>query len=167
MSVRKNNFGFHSNQKTQGHKHQLNNLYFKHKVCQIKLRHLNTFLQFWLLFYEPHCMCITFPPWSCNLQKLTWISLDIVVVRWWIDGAAASENDIVTAYVFTWSQFVFAFWLSFRGLWLILGPRGPMKGLRRLNLGFVALWVMLWLRFLKEAWVASQVSRFRGLRGFL
>ena len=51
----KNNFGFHSNQKTQGHKHQLNNLYFKYQVCQIKLRHLNTFLQFRLLFHKPHC----------------------------------------------------------------------------------------------------------------
>ena len=40
MSVRKNNFGFHGNWKTQGHKHQLNNLYFKYQVCQMKLRHL-------------------------------------------------------------------------------------------------------------------------------
>ena len=46
---------FHRNRKTQGHKHQLNNLYFKYQVCQMKLRHLNTFLQFRLLFHEPHC----------------------------------------------------------------------------------------------------------------
>ena len=52
----KNNFGFHSNRKTQGHKHQLNNLYFKYQVYQMKLRHLNTFLQFRLIFHEPHCM---------------------------------------------------------------------------------------------------------------
>ena len=55
MTVRKNNFGFHGNRKTQGHKHQLNNLYFKYQVCQIKLRYLNTFLQFRLLLHEPHC----------------------------------------------------------------------------------------------------------------
>ena len=30
IKTRKNDFGFHSNQKTQGHKHQLNNLYFKY-----------------------------------------------------------------------------------------------------------------------------------------
>ena len=56
INDRKNNFGFHGNRKTQGHKHQLNNLYFKYQVCQMKLRHLNTFLQFRLLFHEPHCM---------------------------------------------------------------------------------------------------------------
>ena len=39
-----------------GQKHQLNNLYFKYQVCEMKLRHLNTFLQFRLLFHEPHCM---------------------------------------------------------------------------------------------------------------
>ena len=39
MTVRKNNFEFHSNQKTQGQKHWVNNLYFKYQVCQIKLRH--------------------------------------------------------------------------------------------------------------------------------
>ena len=55
MNVKKNNFDFHSNQKTQGQKHQVNNLYFKYQVCQMKLRHLNTFLQFRLLFLEPHC----------------------------------------------------------------------------------------------------------------
>ena len=55
INVRKNNFGFHSNRKTQGQKHQVNNLYFKYQVCQMKLRHLNTFLQFRLLFHEPHC----------------------------------------------------------------------------------------------------------------
>ena len=54
INAQKNNFGFHSNRKTQGHKHQLNNLYFKYQVCQMKLRHLNTFLQFRLLFHEPH-----------------------------------------------------------------------------------------------------------------
>ena len=42
INVWKNNFGFHSNQKTQGQKHQVNNLYFKYQVCQMKLRHLNT-----------------------------------------------------------------------------------------------------------------------------
>ena len=65
MTVRKNNFGFHGNRKTQGHKHQLNNLYFKYQVCQMKLRHLNTFLQFRLLFHEPHCTIFEikmFPP---------------------------------------------------------------------------------------------------------
>ena len=41
-------------------KHQLNNLFFKYQVCQMKLRHLNTFLQFWLLFHEPHCICKRF-----------------------------------------------------------------------------------------------------------
>ena len=55
INVQKNNFGFHSNRKTQGQKHQVNNLYFKYQVCQMKLRHLNTFLQFRLLFHEPHC----------------------------------------------------------------------------------------------------------------
>ena len=30
IDVQKNNFGFHGNQKTQGQKHQLNNLYFKY-----------------------------------------------------------------------------------------------------------------------------------------
>ena len=56
INVQKNNFGFHSNRKTQGQKHQVNNLYFKYQVCQMKLRHLNTFLQFRLLFHEPHCI---------------------------------------------------------------------------------------------------------------
>ena len=56
IKVQKNNFGFHSNQKTRGQKHQLNNLYFKYQVYQMKLRHLNTFLQFRLLFQEPHCI---------------------------------------------------------------------------------------------------------------
>ena len=37
-NVWKNDFGFHSN--------QLNNLHFKYQTCQMKLRHLNTFLQF-------------------------------------------------------------------------------------------------------------------------
>ena len=55
MTVQKNNFGFHSNRKAQGQKHQWNNLYFKYQVCQMKLRHLNTFLQFRLSFHEPHC----------------------------------------------------------------------------------------------------------------
>ena len=55
INDQKNNFGFHSNQKTQGQKHQVNNLYFKYQVCQMKLRHLNIFLQFRLLFHEPHC----------------------------------------------------------------------------------------------------------------
>ena len=55
MTVQKNNFGFHSNRKNQEHKHQLNNLYFKYQICKMRLRHLNTFLQFRLLFHEPHC----------------------------------------------------------------------------------------------------------------
>ena len=46
INVLKDNFGFHSNQKTQGQKHRVNNLNFKYQVCQMKLRHLNTFLQF-------------------------------------------------------------------------------------------------------------------------
>ena len=54
INVQKNNFGFHSNQKTQEQEHRLNNLYFKYQVCEMKLRHLNTFLQFRLLFQEPH-----------------------------------------------------------------------------------------------------------------
>ena len=40
MNDHKNDFGFHSNQKTQGHKRQLNNLYFKDQHCQMKLRYL-------------------------------------------------------------------------------------------------------------------------------
>ena len=55
INVWKNNFGFHSNHKTQGQKHRVNNLYFKYQVCQTKIRHLNTFLQFKLLFHKPHC----------------------------------------------------------------------------------------------------------------
>ena len=55
IDVWKNNFGFHSNQKTQGQKHGVNNLNFKYQICQIKLRHLNTFLQIRLSFHEPHC----------------------------------------------------------------------------------------------------------------
>ena len=55
ISIKKDNFGFHSNQKTEGQKHRVINLNFKYQVCQMKLRHLNTFLQFRLLFHEPHC----------------------------------------------------------------------------------------------------------------
>ena len=55
MNDQKNNFGFHGNRQTQGHKHQLKNICFKYQVCQIKLRYLNTFLQFRLSFHEPHC----------------------------------------------------------------------------------------------------------------
>ena len=33
IDVQKNNFGFHGNQKTQGQKYQVNNLYFKYQVC--------------------------------------------------------------------------------------------------------------------------------------
>ena len=58
MNDQKNDFGFYSNRKTQGQKHQVNNLYFKYQVYQMKLRHLNTFLQFRLLFHEPRCMRI-------------------------------------------------------------------------------------------------------------
>merc|ERR1712105_208239 len=43
-----------------GQKHQVNNLYFKYHVCQMILRHLNTFLQFRLLFHEPHCSICCF-----------------------------------------------------------------------------------------------------------
>ena len=55
MMVQKNDFGFHGNRKTQGHKHQLNSLYFKYQVCQIKLGHFNTFLQFRLFSHKSHC----------------------------------------------------------------------------------------------------------------
>ena len=55
INVQKNIFGFHSNQKTQGQKHQVNDLYFKYQVCQMILRHLNTFLQFRLSFHKPRC----------------------------------------------------------------------------------------------------------------
>ena len=54
INVWKNNFGFHSNRKTQGQKHWVNNFYFKYQVCQMKLRHLNTFLQFRLYLHEPN-----------------------------------------------------------------------------------------------------------------
>ena len=40
ISVQKDNFGFYSNRKTQGHKHQLNNLYFKYQVCQMNFERL-------------------------------------------------------------------------------------------------------------------------------
>ena len=59
INVQKNNFGFHSNRKTQGQKHQVKNLYFKYQVCQMKLRHSNTFLQLRLLFHEPHCTLVS------------------------------------------------------------------------------------------------------------
>ena len=55
INVQKNDFGFHSNQKTQEQKHRVNNLHFKYQVCQMKFRHLDTFLQFRLLFHKPHC----------------------------------------------------------------------------------------------------------------
>ena len=45
INIHKNNFGFHSNQNTQGQKHQVNNLNFKYQVGQMKLRHLIRFLQ--------------------------------------------------------------------------------------------------------------------------
>ena len=79
----KNNFGFHSNQKTQGHKHQLNNLYFKYQVCQMKLRHLNTFLQFRTVNF-----------W----KKLMRFSL--VFALYWINYSATSTSmrRIVTRY---------------------------------------------------------------------
>ena len=64
INVKKNNFGFHSNQKTQGHKHLLNNFNFKRQVCQMKLKYLNTFLQFRQLFHEPHCS------WCLYLQAI-------------------------------------------------------------------------------------------------
>ena len=54
INIQKKNFGFHSNRKTQGQKHQVNNLYLKYQVCQIKLRYLHTFLQFRPFFHEPH-----------------------------------------------------------------------------------------------------------------
>ena len=65
INVQKNNFGFHSNQKTQGQKHQVNNLYFINQVCQMILRHLHTFLQFRLLFHEPHCIYICLQQKRC------------------------------------------------------------------------------------------------------
>ena len=72
MTVQKNDFGFHGNRKTQGQKHQLNILYFKYQVCRVKSRHLNTFLQFRLLFHEPHCMwygvCSSFRTLGMRLQ---------------------------------------------------------------------------------------------------
>ena len=55
LNVQKNNFGFHGNKKTQGQEHQVNNFHSKYQVCQMKLRHFDTFLQFRLLFHEPHC----------------------------------------------------------------------------------------------------------------
>ena len=63
INVQKNNFGFHSNRKTQGQKHQVNNLYFINQVCQMILRHLNTFLHFRLLFHEPHCRDAEMSTW--------------------------------------------------------------------------------------------------------
>ena len=42
------------------HKHQLNNLHSKYQVCEMKLKHLNTFLQFRLLFHEPHCKAVQY-----------------------------------------------------------------------------------------------------------
>ena len=51
-NVWKNNLGFHSNEKTQGQKQPLNNLYFKYQVCQMKSKHLNTYLQFRLFIHE-------------------------------------------------------------------------------------------------------------------
>ena len=65
INVQKNSFGFHSNRKTQGQKQRVNNLYFKYRVCQMILRHLNTFLQFRLLFHEPYCTC----------AKISWLQL--------------------------------------------------------------------------------------------
>ena len=55
LEVQKNNFGYHSNQNTQGHKHRLNNLYFKYYGYSMKLKHLS-FLQFRLFFHKPHCI---------------------------------------------------------------------------------------------------------------
>ena len=68
INVPKNNFGFNSNWKTQGQKHQLNNLYFKYQICQMKLGHLNTFLQFRLLFHERHCMACAKNTFLGNFQ---------------------------------------------------------------------------------------------------
>ena len=53
--IKRNDFGFHSNRQTQGHKHQLNILDLKHQVCLTKLRYSNIFLQFRLLLHKPHC----------------------------------------------------------------------------------------------------------------
>ena len=78
MTVWKNNFGFHSNQKTQEHKHQLNNLYFKYQVCKMRLRHLNTFLQFRLLFHEPHCR------YYKGFVNFNWISIGFQLDFNWI-----------------------------------------------------------------------------------
>ena len=86
INVWKNSFGFHSNRKTQGQKHRVNNLYFKYQVSQMKLRHLNTFLQFRLLFHEPHCMpewVISVRPLNCDFcaQTFTIAVLAVLVVH--------------------------------------------------------------------------------------
>ena len=39
----------------------MNNLYFKYQICPIEFRHLNTFLQFRLLYHKPHCTPLTVP----------------------------------------------------------------------------------------------------------
>ena len=78
INVQKNNFGFHSNRKTQGQKHQVNNLYFKYQVCQMILRHLNTFLQFRLLFHEPHCTFFVIVNLICKKNE------PANKIQWWI-----------------------------------------------------------------------------------
>ena len=54
MNDQKNDFGFHSNQKTQGQNHQFNNLYFKYQGCQIELifKYLPPIQA---LLNKPHC----------------------------------------------------------------------------------------------------------------
>ena len=63
---KKSDFGFHGNRQIQGHKHHLNNLHFKYQVCQMKFSHLNTFLQFRLLFHEPHWSIFSYDSIECD-----------------------------------------------------------------------------------------------------
>ena len=53
-NVQKNNFGFHSNRKTQGQKHQLNNLYFKFVIFVI--------FQVWQIRLIPRLSCYSTNP---------------------------------------------------------------------------------------------------------
>ena len=77
INVWKNSFGFHSNQKTQGQKRRVNNLNFKYQVCQMILSHFNTFLQFRLLFHEPHCSW--YKPFALKACFYKWLK----IVRCW------------------------------------------------------------------------------------
>ena len=90
INVQKNNFGFHSNRKTQGQKHQLNNLYFKYQVYQMKLRHLNSFLLFRLLFQEPHCILEIGISVTINLGTPTRSVFLSIYIDW---GPRGRESD--------------------------------------------------------------------------